>query len=143
VGNAKRDQWGTDKDKWPEMPNVVFKPGNERVSAKDGQVLDGYKDKYFVTAKSNEKFQPKVLGKDGRPITEADLYGGCFARAQLIARPYATGKNFGVRFILLQVIKIEDGPRFGGVESDVFDVVEEEPEFDSVSEDDSDDSEDF
>lgn len=125
INNAKTDQWGPNKDKWPKMPFPVFKKGDERVN-KDGEIYEGYSGKFFVTAKSGEKFPPKVILRNGQPATERDLYGGCFAQAALLARPYAFGRNFGVRFILLQVMKLEDGERFGGVSEDLFDVVEED-----------------
>jgi hypothetical protein len=127
--NAKTDQWGLNKEKHPKMAYPVFKKGNERTN-KDGEIYEGYEDKWFVTAKSGEKFPPKVILANGKPATEKDLYGGCFAQAALLARPYAYGKNFGVRFILLQVRKLEDGERFGGVSEDLFDVSEVEDEMD-------------
>lgn len=123
VANAKADQWGTDKAKWPTFANPVFKDGNTRVR-QDGDVMDGYAGKWFVTAKSSEKFPPKVVDLAGNPIGEDQFYGGCYAIAQLIARPYAFGKNFGVRFLLNQIQKVADGERFGGFERDVFDVKE-------------------
>lgn len=123
INNAKVDQWGPNKDKWPKMPFPVFKKGSERTN-KDGEVYEGYDGKWFVTAKSGEKFPPKVLLANGQPASEKDLYGGCFVKAALLARPYAFGKNFGVRFILLQLIKVGDGERFGGVSEDLFDVSE-------------------
>lgn len=129
--NARIDQWGPDKAKWPKMPFPVFKKGDERTN-KDGEVYDGYEGKMFVTAKSGEKFPPKVVRVDGKPADERDIYGGCFAQAALLARPYAFGKNFGVRFILLQVRKMSDGERFGGVSEDLFDVTEVDAQMDDV-----------
>lgn len=123
INNAKVDQWGPNKEKWPKMPFPVFKKGSERVN-KDGEPYEGYEGKWFVTAKSGEKFAPKILLSNGQPATEKDIYGGCYVKAALLARPYAFGKNFGVRFILLQLIKVSDGERFGGVSEDLFDVEE-------------------
>lgn len=140
--NAKKDQWGPDKEKWPKMPYSPFKDGNERKS-RDGEIFDGYADKWFITARSGEKFAPKVLSKSGKPLTEADVYGGCYAIAQLMARPYAFGKNFGIRFILLALQKVEDGERFGGGGNNpLFDVSEDDEDlgdnFDSQDEESSD-----
>lgn len=124
VLNAKIDQWGPKKEKWPAMPYPVFKDGNERTN-KDGEVYQGYADKIFATAKCGEKFPPVIIGADGKPLDERALYGGCYARAQVIARPYAFGKNHGVRLLLVQVMKVRDGERFGGMGGgDVFDVEE-------------------
>lgn len=120
VFKAKVDQWG-EKSKWPVFQYPIFKDGNERVG-KDGEIMDGYEGKWFVTAKSGEKFPPKVVNLAGEPIGEDQFYGGCYAIAQLIARPYIYGKNYGVRFLLNQIQKVADGERFGGFEQDVFDV---------------------
>lgn len=120
--NAKVDQWGS-KDKWPKFPFPVFKEGNERQN-KDGEILNGYEDKFYATAKCGEKFPPKVVGLDGKPLDEKSFYPGCYAIAGLMARPYIFGKNQGVRFILLQIQKVKDGERFGGTPDDLFDVSE-------------------
>lgn len=122
IRNAKVDQWGEDKNEWPNFPNEVFKDGDERTNA-EGEIYMGYEGKFYVTAKSNEEFKPKLIDKYGKAITEPDdLYGGCYARAQLIARPYVSGKTHGVSFKLLQVMKTRDGEKFGGMDGDVFDV---------------------
>lgn len=114
--NALKDQWGPNKDKWPKMRygfSDVFKDGNEVKNA-EGEVYDGYADKIKVTAKSKEKYPPKVFDRYGKPLTEADMYGGCYVQAKLIARPYDFAGNRGVSFKLYQVIKIKEGERFGG-----------------------------
>jgi hypothetical protein len=125
INNAKADQWGSDPKKWPKFPHKVFKDGNERTN-KDGEIYAGYEGKHFVTAKSSEKFPPKVVGMDGKPLDESEFYGGCYAIAQLMARPYDFGGNKGVRYLLLSIQKVEDGEKFGGVSEaeDVFDVSE-------------------
>lgn len=146
INNAKIDQFGP-KEKWPKFKHKVFKEGNERVSKGTGEVYAGYKDNVFVTAKSGEKFPPKIMGKDGKPLQEKDLYGGCLVRAELIARPYDMGGNQGVRFILSQIMKVDDGERFGGGggHSDVFDVEEEDgsESWGGSSEDSEDESDDI
>lgn len=143
VVNVKKDQWGLDKSKWPKFNYPVFKDGSERKNA-EGEIYEGYEDKVFVTAKSDEKYKPIVIDKTGKPLDAKDVYGGCLARAELIARPYAFGKNFGVRFIIKSLMKIEDGDRFGGVSGDSYDFEEDDT---SVEEDfdesDSDDEDDF
>lgn len=142
VTNAKIDQWGKDKDDWPKMPNRVFKIGNDRKSKDTGEVYQGYEDKVFVTVKSGEKFPPRIVGKDGKPIGENEMYGGCYVRAQLVARPYIFGKNHGVRFLLFSVMKEDDGERFGGVPNDVFDVSEADAD-EVFGDDETDDGDDF
>lgn len=142
IHNVKCDQWGKDKDAWPKFPYPVTKKGNERTN-EDGEVLEGYADKIFIKAKSGEKYPPKIIGIDGRPLTsDVQVYGGCYARAQLLARPYQFGKNFGVKFTLLQLMKVKDGEKFG-MPSDVFDISElvddESSDFDSETDDVSED----
>lgn len=122
VHNCKIDQWG-EKTKWPPMQYPVFKDGNERLR-KDGEIMDGYENKWFVKAKSGEKFRPKVVDLAGKPLDEESFYGGCYAIAQILARPYMFGKNAGVRFLVNQIQKVADGDRFGGYEQDVFDLTE-------------------
>ena len=140
ISNAKKDQWGPDKSKWPKFPYPVIKIGNERKNT-EGEIYDGYKGKVFISARCGEKFPPKVIGLDGEPLTEAEFYGGCYARAQLIARPYKYGKNHGVRLVLIQLMKVEDGEKFG-LSTDVFDLAEGDTDDDDWS-DESDDDTDY
>ncbi len=123
VNFAKVDQWGP-KERWPKFTFKTFRVGNENIQKKTGEVYNGYADKFYITAKSGEKFPPKIVDRFGKPITEKEMYAGCYVQAQLIARPVNYGKNIGVRFLLLQLMKIEDGERFGGTPDDVFDVAE-------------------
>jgi hypothetical protein len=132
--NAKKDQWGEDKTNWPTMQYPVIKDGNERVTD-DGEPYDGYADKFFITAKCGEKYPPKIVGIDGRPLTEQEFYGGCYARAVLVARPYYFGKNAGLKMVLMQLMKTSDGEKFG-MSGDVFDYSEA-----NALEDDEDESE--
>lgn len=142
IFNAKVDQWGANKEKWPKFPHKIFKNGNDRTN-KEGEVYQGYEDMFFVTARSGEKFPPKVVDKFGKPIDEKAMYGGCYCQAQLMARPYDFGGNKGVRFILLQVMKLEDGERFGGIEEDVFDVSEVDEESFEGGDTDNEEDDDF
>jgi len=124
IANVKRDQWGADKDAWPDFKDPVIRKGDKQKDS-EGKVRDGYAGKVFIKAKSGEKFPPKVIGANGRELTEQDLYGGCYCRAQLLMRPYAVGKNNGVKAVLLQVMKVKDGEKFG-MPTDVFDMSEED-----------------
>lgn len=124
IANAKRDQWGSDKNSWPKFEHPTIKKGDERTNS-EGEVYDGYKGKLVISARCGEKFPPKIIGLDGSPLSEQDFYGGCFARAQLVARPYIFGKNNGVRMVLYQLQKTDDGEKFGSSE-DCFDLSETE-----------------
>lgn len=135
VLNAKIDQWGEDREDWPEFRNKTFKDGNDRKDSQSDEVLKGYEDKVFITARSGEKFQPRVVNSAGEPVEEDEVYGGCYARAHLLARPYAVGDNFGVRFILLALMKTDDGEKFGGT-SDAFDYEESGNDWDTDEDED-------
>ncbi len=114
--NARSDQWGSNKEKWPKMRygfKDVFKDGNKSKNS-EGEVYTGYAGKIVITAKAKEKYPPKIVDRYGKPLEEKDMYGGCFVFAQLVARPYDFAGNRGVSFKLNQVMKWEDGERFGG-----------------------------
>lgn len=131
--NVKVAQWGADKSRWPNFDNTILKRGDERVN-KSGEVYQGYEGKVFITAKSGEKFPPRVMLADGSPATEKDIYGGCYVQAAIVVRPYIFGKNQGLRLQLAQVKKVRDGERFGGISADLF---ETDSAFGSGDQDDS------
>lgn len=120
--NATRDQWGEDKANWPEFKYPCIMKGDDNTN-REGEVYDGYKGKIYISPRCDEKYPPKIVGLDGQPLTEADFYAGCYARAQIIARPYSFGGNTGIRFVLVGMQKVKEGEKFG-ISSDVFDVSE-------------------
>lgn len=138
--NAAFDMWGPDKKKWPRFNHPAIKKGDTNTNS-EGEIRNGYEGMYFVSPKTGEKYPPKIVGRDGREITEKDLYGGCWVRAQIVASAYETGANKGVTFYLNQVMKVKDGERFGGVPDDVFDVSEIDDNEDSWDEAEAEDRE--
>jgi len=72
-----------------------------------------YKGKILISSWS--KNQPGVVDMTGKhPITQEDeIYGGCWARAQLNAYCYEQAGQKGVNFGLLHIQKIKDGEPFG------------------------------
>lgn len=141
--NAIRDQWGNDKAKWPKFKNRTFIKGETKTN-KDGDIYEGYEGKILVIAKAIEKFKPRLYNADGTLLQEQDMYGGCYVKAKLIARPYDFGGNQGVTFKLYQLMKVKDGERFGGgVSSEMAFGVEEQDLEDSYDGDSDDDSNDF
>lgn len=134
IKNAKVDFWGKEKSKWPKFRFPNIRDGND-MKNDDGVVYEGYADKVFIRLKTGEKFPPKVIGKNGKPLEESEIYGGCFARAQIICSAYEMGPNYGVSLQLVSVLKEKDGDRFG-VSDDVFDFEDDE---DEETEDDSED----
>jgi hypothetical protein len=111
VHAAKVKQWGEDETKWPKKIVSPFHFGNE-----DKPDVDGYQDKYYITA--NNKHRPEVVMKGTlEPITEesGDLEAGHYVRGALRAFAY-TEPKCGVTFSLESVMKVKDGPTFSGKE---------------------------
>ena len=75
---------------------------------------------------SGEKFPPKVILRNGQPATERDLYGGCLLRKRhfSLQDPMPLVETLACA-ILLQVMKLEDGERFGAAVK-TLDVAEED-----------------
>ena len=71
--------------------------------------------KGMILVSSWTKQQPGVVDPTGKhPITQEDeIYGGCYARAQLNAYCYEQAGQRGVNFGLLHVQKVKDGTPFG------------------------------
>jgi hypothetical protein len=71
-------------------------------------------DSIFI--RPTTKKQPKLFDRKMQPIedAEADLYGGCYVRLELVATYYEVSGNTGVKFTLLGVQKIREGDAFGG-----------------------------
>lgn len=123
INNAKEDMWGADKSKWPKMSFPSVKKGDENTN-KDGETRLGYEGMFYISAKTGEKYPPKVVGPGGQELSEREVYGGCYVRAQIVASAYDTPIGKGVSFYLNQVLKVKDGERFGGMSTDIFDEVE-------------------
>lgn len=132
INNVKTDQWGSDKSKWPEMEYPAVKKGDERTN-KDGEIYQGYEGKFFVTAKSGEKYPPLVLLPSKEAAKPSDISGGCWAKAAILVRPYVFGKKNGVTLRLLALMKTNrkaDVFGGGGAQKDFFDDEPEEVNFD-------------
>ncbi len=125
VTNAIHDYWGEDKKKWPPSLVRPIKDGNQSINKQTEEVNAGYADKWYVSAKTGEKFPPKIIDITGRPLEEKDVYGGCWVRACLVANAYGVGTK-GVTFYLNQIMKVKDGEPFGGSPRDVFDFGEDD-----------------
>jgi hypothetical protein len=100
---AISDKWG---DKRPKGIRSPFRDGNE----KD---YDGYQDVIFCSATSKEK--PGLVDWNCEPIIEqGEFYGGCYARATIVAFAYDVKGNRGVGLGLQNVQKLRDGAAFTG-----------------------------
>jgi len=91
----------------------------------------GFDEYVIVNAKSN--FRPAVFDKKGNQITDPEeirelIYGGCYARAQVVVLPYEFAGKQGITIALLGVQFVRDGEAFGGssVSFDAIDEVEDD-----------------
>lgn len=147
IRNCMVDQWGEDKADWPEVEHPAIRDGDDKQND-DGETLEGYEGKSYISPRSGEDYPPKiVLVKGGGLADEKDVYGGCYVRAQILCRPYDTGTKAGVSLRLLSVMKVADGEKFGVgtdlFDTDDFDADEEEEEADWGAEDDEDEDDDI
>lgn len=123
------------KVEWPKLKNasmvkLPFKDGNERTN-KDGEILEGYEDKVYVTPKS--KYKPKVVDAKKNPVPDTVWpSGGDLARAICELYPCTvSGKpTIALRLKAIQIIEKRAGG--GGRYEDLF---EEEDGFEAEGED--------
>lgn len=101
-----------------------------------------YKDTYVLKFSTDRK--PGVLDKKKRNIGDDDeeVYSGMLIWVSGAAFPYFNRGNFGVSFILGNVIKIDDGERIGGSGFNIEDEFGDDLEDDEFDEDDEDEDDD-
>jgi hypothetical protein len=99
---AAKEKWG---DKIPKNLRMPFVDGDEKE-------YDGYAG--MVAIKANTKTKPQVVDRSKQPLLDdSEFYGGCYARASVVAFAYDTAGNKGVSFALNNVQKLRDGEPFG------------------------------
>jgi len=75
-----------------------------------------FADYYFINASSNEK--PGIVDADLNPIMDKnEFYSGCYGRASITLYPYDVSGSKGIAAGLNNVMKSEDGEKFGGASS--------------------------
>lgn len=120
--NATVEVFGKNKTEWPKLTKPFT----------DGDTMEDrpeYTGKIVVNATSKGK--PGVIDRSGELITNPeDFYGGCFAKASLVAFYYKEGKNEGISFVFQNVMKMKDGESFSGKP-------EASSDFEGVEDDDS------
>lgn len=138
ISAAAKEKWGNDDG--PQIlkglqknDKLCLRDGNKKTD-ETGEPYDGYRDQYFVSARSQVK--PTTVDKNPKqPLTEADgkLYSGCYVNAQ-IAVWVQTGQ-YGKRInAQLQGVQFRaHGESFGGgkpADPDAFEALEDEFEDD-------------
>lgn len=70
---------------------------------------------YYINAKANEEYPPKVLSRNLEDITDKEeIYSGVYAQAVLSLYPYNQSGNQGIGAGLLAIRKIKDGKPISG-----------------------------
>ncbi len=131
---AAEDKWGTDRDEWPDGLKMPFRDGDKKKN------WDGFAGKIFFSASNTEP--PGVVDAYNQKIMNpADLYAGCYVRAQVNAFPFDTAGNCGVAFSLQNIQKVKEGKALGGRQraEDVFEAVETTVDDDMMMEEDDSD----
>jgi len=104
LANCAKEAWGEDRSKWPALQS----PFNDG----DTKEWDGFAGHVFVKASS--EYPPGVV--DARRedvINKTDVYGGCYARAQVNVFAWEFGGKHGLSFGLQNLQKLRDGDPFG------------------------------
>ncbi len=97
--------------KWPDPTK---RPKGLRNPLRDGaeKDLDGYKDCFFLSAKS--LMRPGVVDEGVKAILDPTvIYAGCWVRASLSVYGYDKAGNKGVAFGLQNIQKLKDDAPFG------------------------------
>jgi hypothetical protein len=95
------------------VPKVLKGGLRDGDTERDDASFAGY---YFINALSNEK--PGVVDADLNPILDKDeFYSGCYGRASITLYPYDVTGAKGITAGLNNVMKLEDGERYGGASS--------------------------
>lgn len=150
---AIKEKWGNDNKKWPKPLRMPYRDG-DKPHGKKQEVKPEHEGMWVVRASSKAEYsKPHVVGCDPNVAleNEAELYPGCYARADLKAFAYTFADKDGVKFILNGVQFLRNGKAIGGRKpaNQMFGVVEgddgveelgnDEPAFDA-SDDDLDDA---
>lgn len=131
-----------------EGAKAKVKPQNYCVKDGDLETYDGYQNMYFISA--NNSKQPKIVGKDKRPLSEKDgiPYSGCYVNAVVTLWCQKPGNVNGeprplAVFGSLEAIQfLRHGEAFGAKPVDIDSVFDDETDEDDVIGGDEDEDED-
>lgn len=111
-------------ERWPKADDPKRKNLRNPFVDGDTKDWDGYEGCTAVKALS--KYKPGLVNAAAQPILDpAEVYGGCYARAQINAWAYDAKGNRGISFGLNHIQILRSGEPFGNREraEDVFDAV--------------------
>jgi len=89
-----------------------FRPGETCRRKADGQIYAGYEG--MIAVRATSKNPPKVVGPNGLPLEQSELYPGCWCKAAIVPFAYKVQVNQGLGFALLALAKIKDDEPLGG-----------------------------
>jgi hypothetical protein len=100
------EAFGADVKKWKRKVKLPWRDGEEKAD------FDGYAGCIYCAAKSYNR--PIVIDIDKNKVeVESDVYGGCYARAVVVAKATEAGGNHFITLYLQAVQKVKDGQPFG------------------------------
>ncbi len=102
--NCAKGAWGEDRSKWPALTTPI--------QDGDKKEWDGFADHLFIKASS--EYPPGLVNAAREDVIDkSDVYGGCYARAQINAFAWEFGGKHGISFGLQNLQKLRDGDPFG------------------------------
>lgn len=106
VKTLAMEKFGKD-GKLPKNIKNPFRSGEEK------EHLDGYgPGTVFVSANTQSK--PNVVDLENNPLSEQDVYAGCYVHASVVPATYDVDGGRGVKLYLNNVQKLADGERLSG-----------------------------
>lgn len=132
----------TFKGKNPKKAASPLKDGDDEDTAK----YPYYEGCYYL--KFSTSYKPTVIDKARHALTEeSDVYSGAYYMVSGFAMPYLNTGNYGVTFVLGNVLKVADGENLGGtggfdIDDDFGDELDADDFADEDNEDEDEDDED-
>lgn len=148
IKRLRAEAWGLEGKPHPKEETKGFPYGKGELKVNDsGLVYAGYEGRYFVTGRSKEERQPRLLDRNLQDIDPDDkkrilkmFYGGAIVTASINFWVQNDERGKAIRCGLRGIQFIEDGTPFGGgaAADDEFDELEEtegDKEFDGFDDD--------
>lgn len=107
IAEVAADRFGPN---WKNIPNFKYplRDGAEKAE------FEGYPESFFMTATCKaDKHRPRVVDASYQPLSESDLYPGCYAYVSFSLYSFDTAGNRGVGVGLQNIMKVADGKKFG------------------------------
>lgn len=131
-----KEEWGS------KPPRKLMRPyaDGDSDDFEEANYRESVTGKWLIKFKS--KYKPEVIGKDGLPLTEEDMYSGALVRISFVIKAWGTEKKSrgrGVSLYFKHIIKIDDGERLAGTGISAEEQFEDDIESDGFDDNDFDD----